>query len=154
MLGLGLRKSLVGHVCIRAHTATSAPSVLLSQSHYPLKTTVITSSIPCIFQSFLRYVYLISFTFYIFFLLTPIIKHGWNAETHYMHFLAMVLQQILNVQNKFKIKTFLNNATHNGTLLSISETMQVAAETMKDFVILLDYYGNMIKESIKKSVVQ
>lgn len=139
------------HQSIRCNISTS---VLQNQFHYPSKTSIITSSIPCTFQGLSRYVYFISFIFYIFFLLTPTIKHCWYAETHYIHFLTRVLQHILNVKKKFKIKTFLHNSTHNGMLLSISETVQVAAKTMKAFVILLDEYRNMIKESIKKSVVQ
>lgn len=66
----------------------------------------------------------------------------------------MVLQHTLNFQNKFKIQPFLHNSTHNGILLRINETMEVAAKTVKVFLILLDEYGNMIKESMKKSVVQ
>lgn len=124
VLGLGLRKSMVGHVSIH----TPQRSVLLDQFHYPLKTSVITSSISCIIQGLSRYVYLISFTFYIFFILTPLIKHCWYAENHQIHFLTMVLLQILNVRSKFKIKTFLHNSTYNCTLLSISDTMQVAAD--------------------------
>lgn len=124
VLGLGLRKSMVGHVSIRAHTA-----ILRAPGSIPLPIKNISNHLFNILHipRFVK-IYLISFTFYIFFILTPLIKHCWYAENHQIHFLTMVLLQILNVQSKFKIKTFLHNSTYNCTLLSISDTMQVAAD--------------------------
>lgn len=76
--------------------------------------------------------------------LTTILKHCSQTEIYYIQFLTLVLQPVLNAQNKFKIETRLHNSTHNDTLQSISKT-EIAAKIMEVLVMVLGKYGNMIK---------